>query len=462
MQVIMQPLSCMLCALASIMQFNTLAEQTLGRVKKVGSEVDTVKSLLRGAMENCGDADIVGQYSLQGKANMELVSRLKNASKDPNTLVVLIADECHWGTGAPAAQEEGRRPRKRVRTAGAGAGNSRGDVGNDLDAAEDGSASCANHFVRPLLPTISLPCLGPYGKALDFVVSVSPMIFKSEHHGLGLHLQMLNSFPDLTNPEHGNVISLLVSATPFCLLTRDSRVPRLQRRVQAGVMSDSDDRHIIVDLDDEVATDVHDAAVDVADVHVVDWSEMTLRSLMERPLEAHFRAHLGCAGEEDGYWYVDVDKDDYVAVVCKPAADDGGRKISVQQVPGDKAGLVTLQCQGSVGPAHVVVRACVPTDNHFLALTEDATKASRFHVHLGLGAGLLALSLSGGDGSDSNMGRLYVAAPDLDAVEKVMMTGEECRLTLVDCGAGSTSALPVRCQFRLAYPAHPSEEVPRT
>ncbi len=93
------------------------------------------------------ESSCLGQYNSSCK-NRQLIQDMIEAAKTPQTLVVIIADECHWGAGAAT--------RARAR-AGAGAGVGSCGTEEPDDAKGSGSErSAANHEVRAKICTSSI------------------------------------------------------------------------------------------------------------------------------------------------------------------------------------------------------------------------------------------------------------------------------------------------------------------
>ena len=206
--------------------------------------------------------------------------------------------------------------------------------------------------------------------------------------------QLLNSHPELTCPRHNNVITLLVSATPYCLLTRYSRVPRRQRWVcgDGGGSSTGPSVSFLRDLDDDDAPlPDSEYRLGVSDVHVIDWSETIRRSLAKEPVKAHLRCYVGSVGREDGYWYVAVlgPARDTIGIRCVDDADAGGDEMQLRACrEGQSDGEVFLQVAST---GQYIQVGFGPDGKRAVSLTVNQGSAAKFKLVLGLGEGLVSL-----------------------------------------------------------------------
>jgi hypothetical protein len=94
------------------------------------------------------ESTCLGQYNSSAQ-NRRLMQDMIKVAENPRTLVVIIADECHWGAGAPAAHARAGL------TAHAHAGAGAGSCGTEEPDNAKGSGSersAANHEVRAPLP----------------------------------------------------------------------------------------------------------------------------------------------------------------------------------------------------------------------------------------------------------------------------------------------------------------------
>jgi hypothetical protein len=184
------------------------------------------------------------------------------------------------------------------------------------------------------------------------------------------------------------VVTLLVSATPFCLLTRYSRVPRwFSRRQPEG----GQDQLLCWD-----SADSDPSSVVVKDWHVVDWSEMVWRQCQKSGFRAHLRCHPGHgARSEDGFWYVNAKPTStagpLLSTVCERDADAGGSEFVIR---GDASRVgqhaVRLHILSSSGSWYVGVSQ-PPSEVPTLNLTTSEHEACLFTIVLGLGEGFMAL-----------------------------------------------------------------------
>ncbi len=468
-------------------QFNTLSQQTLGRVLKVGKgSGDGASALLRGAMQSVDQgSSIVGTYNLSGDNNKSLIRAMIKAASHPDTLVIIIADECHWGAGCPV--KSGKQA--------SGPGEDAGGAPADEDQGGASGASNANHVVRSTLPlacenrTSHLEPVGFHAPAhvrqlararaqmLVCGIFVSPrslpgvpappppsclaVVPPSSSPTLW---QLINGHKELTNPEHSNVVTLLVSATPFCLLTRDSRVPRRELWVplsvdQGGGSSEpsSPPRRYLKDLDapsdDEAGLSAQLSRVCLQDVHVIDWSETVRRTITQQPISAHLRCYVGSPGTEDGFWYVQTSEDQRcLGISCKTDADDGGSPVELVACDGQDA-LVNVRLVGSDQSYRWASVETQPGASPTLALTPDAAKASCFRVALGLGEGLIALEyVAVGPGS-----ALGAPSSGVSYLKAVVQGPDPAHGLLQLAPVPRGDPVPVQCQFRLAHPALPGQ-----
>jgi hypothetical protein len=85
-------------------QFKSLVDQTVQRLKAFGSQPQAPP--LVSPAEPL--ASVVGQYSItEANHALSLVERMERAAQSRTTLVVIIADECHWGCGPPSEGKAG-------------------------------------------------------------------------------------------------------------------------------------------------------------------------------------------------------------------------------------------------------------------------------------------------------------------------------------------------------------------
>ncbi len=189
-----------------------------------------------------------------------------------------------------------------------------------------------------------------------------------------------------------NVVTLLVSATPYCLLTRHSRVPRWYS--EAGY-----DRLLCWD---KVAGNLVDAEMKraaVKDWHVVDWSEVVWKQCQLNGFFAHLRCHPGNGTRsENGFWYVTVGPDLTLSTVCVQDADVGGLEFVIwgkASRPGGRE--VQLRVPKSASHDGGFVAVGVSDTDHgkprkrTLCLKTSESDASVFTLILGQGEGLVAL-----------------------------------------------------------------------
>ncbi len=246
----------------------------------------------------------------------------------------------------------------------------------------------------------------------------------------------------MANPKHKNVVTILVSATPYCLLSAHSRVPRVGR----PSAPDDAGRQELVNLD--TSPEAMSGHLEIQDVHVVDWSE-TLRRALERPggVTAHLRCYVLPAGSEDGYFYVTATDDGSLVAQAQRSAEAGGTPVTltytVVQGEGQQV-LVSVE----KGEERLYVGYENPVAGAGVRLVEDEASACRMVLHLGLGEGLVALRLAVPIVGPSVSQFRYLRGPVFDEDGAC----SDPRLGWVDYAA-NINPLPVICQFRLAFPA---------
>ncbi|CAH3029665.1 unnamed protein product, partial [Porites evermanni] len=220
-----------------------------------------------------------------------------------------------------------------------------------------------------------------------------------------------------------NVVVVQISATPFNLLTQDSRLPEVRCLVLHDKVTTTRKTYeagdlLVEETEPEIEERVKETAREV-ELHVVDWSEVEVKNF-ERGMRMKLKSTLSEKGVRSLCRQVSPDakldespeEGDYLSAYLQ-VLPDGNLHIT----PGDEADATVFEVQGSHG---IVTIKAVVSEEQVLTLTKDESGSlkaidnpsmpTQFRVKLEYGVGVVAFVCS--DGSD-----LYLTVNELDQVQ---------------------------------------------
>ena len=220
-----------------------------------------------------------------------------------------------------------------------------------------------------------------------------------------------------------NVVVVQISATPFNLLTQDSRLPEVRCLVLHDKVTTTRKTYeagdlLVEETEPEIEERVKETAKEV-ELHVVDWSEVEVKNF-ERGMRMKLKSTLSEKGVRSLCRQVSPDakldespeEGDYLSAYLQ-VLPDGNLHIT----PGDEADATVFEVQGSHG---IVTIKAVVNEEQVLTLTKDESGSlkaidnpsmpTQFRVKLEYGVGVVAFVCS--DGLD-----LYLTVNELDQVQ---------------------------------------------
>ena len=220
-----------------------------------------------------------------------------------------------------------------------------------------------------------------------------------------------------------NVVVVQISATPFNLLTQDSRIPEVRCLVLHDKFTTTRKTYeagdlLVEETEPEIEERVKETAKEV-ELHVVDWSEVEVKNF-ERGMRMKLKSTLSEKGVRSLCRQVSPDakldespeEGDYLSAYLQ-VLPDGNLHIT----PGDEADATVFEVQGSHG---IVTIKAVVSEEQVLTLTKDESGSlkaidnpsmpTQFRVKLEYGVGVVAFVCS--DGLD-----LYLTVNELDQVQ---------------------------------------------
>ena len=220
-----------------------------------------------------------------------------------------------------------------------------------------------------------------------------------------------------------NVVVVQISATPFNLLTQDSRIPEVRCLVLHDKVTTTRKTYeagdlLVEETEPEIEKGVKETAKEV-ELHVVDWSEVEVKNF-ERGMRMKLKSTLSEKGVRSLCRQVSPDakldkspeEGDYLSAYLQ-VLPDGNLHIT----PGDEADATVFEVQGSHG---IVTIKAVVSEEQVLTLTKDESGSlkaidnpsmpTQFRVKLEYGVGVVAFVCS--DGLD-----LYLTVNELDQVQ---------------------------------------------
>ena len=244
---------------------------------------------------------------------------------------------------------------------------------------------------------------------------------KSSAHNLFINNWCENITEKKKSPR--NVVVVQISATPFNLLTQDSRLPEVRCLVLHDKVTTTRKTYeagdlLVAETEPEIEEHVKETAKEV-ELHVVDWSEVEVKNF-ERGMRMKLKSTLSEKGVRSLCRQVSPDakldespeEGDYLSAYLQ-VLPDGNLHIT----PGDEADATVFEVQGSHG---IVTIKAVVSEEQVLTLTKDESGSlkaidnpsmpTQFRVKLEYGVGVVAFVCS--DGLD-----LYLTVNELDQVQ---------------------------------------------
>ena len=211
-------------------------------------------------------------------------------------------------------------------------------------------------------------------------------ITKDKDQTPSAHNLFINEWGKEQSPR--NVVVLQISATPFNLLTQNSRLPEVKCILLSKEISTTRKNHeagdlLVLESGSDLDEDVRETSKEV-ELHVVHWSEVELKSL-EDGVRMKLKSTLSV--ENQPHQYLRVSFDGHVDVT----SDEGEATDFIVQ---GNHGIVTIKPLLSTGQ----LRTMTTDDNGNLAARIDPPEPAYFEVKLDFGVGVVAFSLQGKGG----------------------------------------------------------------
>ena len=252
-----------------------------------------------------------------------------------------------------------------------------------------------------------------------------------------------------------NVVVVQISATPFNLLTQDSRLPEVRCLVLHDKVTTTRKTYEAGDLlveesDPEIEKSVKESTMEV-ELHVVDWSEVEVKNF-ERGMRMKLKSTLSDKGLRSLYSHVLPD-----AKLDQSPEESASLSAYLQVLPAgnlhitpEEADATVFEIQGSHGI--VTIKAMVSEEqvltltkdeSGFLKAVDNPTKPTQFRLKLEYGVGVVAFVYS--DRSD-----LYLTVNDLGHVQlQPAKVERKCRVAIAksknDLGEVSFEFYMVHC-----------------
>ena len=252
-----------------------------------------------------------------------------------------------------------------------------------------------------------------------------------------------------------NVVVVQISATPFNLLTQDSRLPVVRCLVLHDKVTTTRKTYEAGDLlveesDPEIEKSVKESTMEV-ELHVVDWSEVEVKNF-ERGMRMKLKSTLSDKGLRSLYSHVLPD-----AKLDQSPEESASLSAYLQVLPAgnlhitpEEADATVFEIQGSHGI--VTIKAMVSEEqvltltkdeSGFLKAVDNPTQPTQFRLKLEYGVGVVAFVYS--DRSD-----LYLTINDLGHVQlQPAKVERKCRVAIAksknDLGEVSFEFYMVHC-----------------
>ena len=212
-----------------------------------------------------------------------------------------------------------------------------------------------------------------------------------------------------------NVIVLQISATPFNLLTQNSRLPEVKCILLSKEMCITHKNYeagdlLVLESESELDEDVRKTSKEV-ELHVVHWSEVELKSL-EGGVRMKLKSTLSV--KDSPYPYLRVSSKGELDVTC----NEGEATDFIIQ---GNHGIVTIKPLLSTGQLLTMTR----DENRNLEARIDPPEPAYFEVKLDFGVGVAAFSLQG-------KGGLYLAVDERGGVNlQAARVEKKCGVSVV-------------------------------
>ena len=207
------------------------------------------------------------------------------------------------------------------------------------------------------------------------------------------HNLFINEWGKENSPR--NVVELQISATPFNLLTQNSRLPEVKCILLSKEISTTDRNYetgdlVVLESESDLDEDVRETSKEV-ELHVVHWSEVELKSL-EDGVRMKLKSTLSVEGLP--YRYLRVSSEGKLDVT----SNEGEATDFIVQ---GNQGIVTIKPLLSTGQ----MLTMTTDDKGKLEARDDPLEPAYFEVKLDFGVGVVAFSLQG-------KGGLYLAVDE--------------------------------------------------
>ena len=211
-------------------------------------------------------------------------------------------------------------------------------------------------------------------------------ITKDKEQTPSAHNLFINEWGKEKSPR--NVVVLQISATPFNLLTQNSRLPEVKCILLSKEISTTDKNYeagdlVVLESESDLDDDVRETSKEV-ELHVVHWSEVELKSL-EDGVRMKLKSTLSVEGSP--YQYLRVSSEGKLNVT----SNEGEATDFIVQ---GKHGIVTIKPLLSTGQLLTMTR----DDKGKLEARIDPLEPAYFEVKLDFGVGVAAFSLQGKEG----------------------------------------------------------------
>ncbi|XP_015748923.1 PREDICTED: uncharacterized protein LOC107328714 [Acropora digitifera] len=218
-------------------------------------------------------------------------------------------------------------------------------------------------------------------------------ITKDKDQTLSAHNLFINEWGKENSPR--NVVVLQISATPFNLLTQNSRLPEVKCILLSKEVSTTDKNYeagdlVVLESESDLDEDVRETSKEV-ELHAVHWSEVELKSL-EGGVRMKLKSTLSVEGSP--YRYLRVSSEGKLDVT----SNEGEATDFIVQ---GNHGIVTIKPLLRTGQLLTMTR----DENGNLEARIDPPEPAYFEVKLDFGVGVAAFSLQG-------QGGLYLAVDE--------------------------------------------------
>ena len=240
-------------------------------------------------------------------------------------------------------------------------------------------------------------------------------ITKETEQTSSAHNLFINEWDKETSPR--NVVVLQISATPFNLLTQNSRLPEVKCILLSEEISTTHKNYeagdlLVLESESDLDEDVREKSKEV-DLHVVPWSEVELKSL-EDGVRMKLQSTLSVRTSRYQYPYLLVSSEGDLGVT----SNEGEATNFLVQ---GNHGIVTIKPLLSTGQLRTMTR----DKNGNLEARIDPPEPAYFEVKLDFGVGVAAFSLQG-------KGGLYLAVDEWGVVNlQAAKVEKKCGVSII-------------------------------